>query len=53
MKDDLTPFCNTLCHHFVTLTFQDKDNIRTTSAKTQLMDVSFENKHEKSSPVIL
>ena len=53
MKDDLTPFCNKILQDFVILTFQDKDNIRTTSANTQLIDVSYENKHGKSSSVIL
>ena len=46
MKDDLTPFCNSL-------TFQDKDNGCTTSVNTQLNGVSYENKHEKSSSVII
>ena len=36
MKDDLTPFCNSL-------TFQDKDNGCTTSVNTQLNGVSYEN----------
>jgi hypothetical protein len=46
MKDDLTPFCNSL-------TFQDKDNGCTTSVNTQLNGVSYENKHEKSYSVII
>jgi hypothetical protein len=53
MKDDLTPFCHKIRETFVTLAFQDKENIHTTSTNTQLSDVFYEIKHEKCSSVIL
>ena len=53
MKNDLTPFCHKISQSFVTLAFHDKDDIHTTLTNTQLRKVSSENKHEKSSSVIL